>query len=180
MSNNRHRLSRFVTARTPAMRAVRAWRNLLPDWKPDLDQLQALDRMPIEHRQAVRVLAHGWGHNDGRWDVLLALLEWERRAERERRNAADELSWMASHECRYCGTEHDNSDCDSYSNVVSMDQEYERLRHEAEITVETPWEPSAHATVEDGELTLIPKPGTPRVFTVRTLRSIREEQLRGE
>jgi hypothetical protein len=157
MRHNRHRLSRLVSARVFWTRAVAAWRDLLPDWRPSLEELQALDARPLEHQRAVRILAYGWDNNDPRWDILLALLEWERRAERERRNAADELTRL--------GQEMDN--------VVSMDQEYERLRHDCEVTVETEF-PEESKRV--GGLTLVPKPGVPRAFTVRTLASIRKEQ----
>lgn len=151
MRHNRHRLSRLVSARVFWTRAVAAWRDLLPDWRPSLEELQALDARPLEHQRATRILAYGWDNNDPRWDVLLALLEWERRAERERREA------NVMH----------------LDNVVSMDQEYERLRHDCEVTVETEF-PEESKRV--GALTLVPRPGVPRAFTVRTLASIRKEQ----
>lgn len=151
MRHNRHRLSRLVSARVFWTRAVAAWRDLLPDWRPSLEELQALDARPLEHQRATRILAYGWDNNDPRWDVLLALLEWERRAERERREA------NVMH----------------LDNVVSMDQEYERLRHDCEVTVETEF-PEGSKRV--GALTLVPRPGVPRAFTVRTLASIRKEQ----
>jgi len=165
MRHNRHRLSRLVSARVFWTRAVAAWRDLLPDWRPSLEELRALDARPLEHQRAVRILAYGWDNNDPRWDVLMALLEWERRAERERRFAAEEARL----------THHENVDAmfEHLDNVVSMDQEYERLRHNCEVTVETEF-PEESKRV--GALTLVPRPGVPRAFTVRTLASIRKEQ----
>lgn len=134
MKHNRHRLSRWMTARSIALRAVTAWRDLLPDWTPELGELLALDARPVEHRFAVKTITQGWSLEDPRWDVLLALLEWERRAERTKSHAIDKVD----QDCRYCGADHsDGSDCNTYSNVVSMDQEYERLRHDSEVTTET-------------------------------------------
>lgn len=174
----RHRLTRFMAARLFQVRAVGAWRRLLPDWTPTASDLNELEHRSHEHGVAVRFLTYGWSYDDARWDVLLALLEWERRAERERRETADELTRL--------GQEMD------YSNVVSMDQEYERLRYDSEITTETPL-PERCKWCEEGEyehcflhkpeeeqpqLVLVPK-DPPRVFTVRTLKSIREEQERG-
>lgn len=83
MKHNMKRVLRFTEARTFTVRAIRAWRRLLPDWTPTLDDLKALETMPHEHRAAVRVIAEGWATNDPRWDVLMALLEWERRQARD-------------------------------------------------------------------------------------------------
>lgn len=164
MKRNRHRLSRFVAARIPAVRAVRAWRALLPDWKPTLEQLQALDRMPMEHRQAVRVLAYDWSYDDPRWDVLVALLEWERREERKRRNAADELTRLGQ-ELNRTGGPIDITEMIT-DNVVSMDAEYERLRHTDETTIET----KLPQVVPGSRFTLVPNPKGPEWYTVRTLK----------
>lgn len=79
MKHNLRRVLHLTEARTPWVRAVRAWRNLLPDWTPTLDALRELDTRPHEHVAAVRIVADGWEPNDPRWDVLMALLEWERR-----------------------------------------------------------------------------------------------------
>lgn len=207
MKRNRHRLSRFVAARIPAMRAARAWRALLPDWTPDQADLEELDARPREHRQAVRVLMYGIPYTDPRWDVLAALLEWERREERKRRDAADELTRLNEEmdplEERALRSKRPAWD----DNVISMDEEYERMRYDSEVTVETPMpgmkvlqqhvddmldivrqtKPVERSDkpvrrYEDGaferSLTLVPRPGTPKVFTVRTLKSIREEQDR--
>lgn len=80
MRHNLRRVLHLTEARTFWVRAVRAWRDLLPDWTPTLDALRALDTRPHEHVAAVRIVAEGWEPNDPRWDVLMALLEWERRA----------------------------------------------------------------------------------------------------
>ncbi len=77
--HNKTRHLRWAMSRTPVVRAVRAWRNLLPDWTPTLDEQIALEGGTWEHRAAVAVLTDGWDANDPRWDVLMALLEWERR-----------------------------------------------------------------------------------------------------
>lgn len=197
--SGRHRLTRFMADRRPVVRAVRAWRALLPDWTPSLGDLHELESRPPEHAAAVRVLTQGWAGNDARWDVLLALLEWERQAERERRAAADELTRlgqeMGKMECT-CGSCQDIG-CDVCrchqrpDNVISMDEEFERLRDDSEITVETPMpgmkvlqrrdlalEEISSKTKPPQRLTLVPKEGTPKVFTVRTLASVREEMER--
>lgn len=83
MKHNLRRVLHLTEARTFWVRAVRAWRNLLPDWTPTLDALRELDTRPHEHVAAVRVVAEGWEPNDPRWDVLMALLEWERRQAKE-------------------------------------------------------------------------------------------------
>lgn len=173
MTLNRFRLLGWTQARTPWVRAVRAWRNLLPDWTPSLDEQMTLETMPHEHRAVVAVISDGWDPGDPRWDCLMALLEWERRQERTRRQLADELSREANEmerSCAHCGGAHHWVTCPTYDNVVSMDEEFERLRHDSETTVETELPKPDH-------LTLVPT-GTPKVFTVRTLRSIREEQMR--
>lgn len=194
MKRNRHRLSRFVAARIPTMRAVRAWRELLDHWMPDQSDLEELDARPREHRQAVRALMYGIPYGDSRWDVLVALLEWERREERKRREAADMLTRES--DCGYCGADHsDGSTCDTYSNVISMDEEHERLRHDNEITVETPTpgvkvlqqhvdnlldiiNETKPVGIDPSERFVAVPTGAPKVFTVRTLKSIREEQER--
>lgn len=79
VKHNLRSVLRLTEARTFWVRAVRAWRNLLPDWTPTLDELRKLESMPHEHRAAVAIVSHGWDANDARWDVLMALLEWERR-----------------------------------------------------------------------------------------------------
>lgn len=61
------------------MQDIQAWRRLLPDWQPTLGQLQALDAGPDEYLVALRAVARGWSQDDARWDVLLALFEYERR-----------------------------------------------------------------------------------------------------
>lgn len=83
MKHNLRRVLHLTEARTFWVRAVRAWRNLLPDWTPTLDALRELETMPHEHRAAVAVVSEGWQANDPRWDVLMALLEWERRQARD-------------------------------------------------------------------------------------------------
>lgn len=166
MTLNRFRLLGWTQARTPWVRAVRAWRNLLPDWTPSLDEQMTLETMPHEHRAVVAVISDGWDPNDPRWDCLMALLEWERRQERTRRQLADELSREASE----MSGAWDDQPAPLPDNVISIDEEFERLRHDSEMTVETELPKPDH-------LTLVPT-GTPKVFTVRTLRSIREEQMR--
>lgn len=79
MKHNLKRVLHLTTARDFTVRAVRAWRKLLPDWTPTLDMLRDLDTRPHEHIAAVRIVAEGWDGNDPRWDVLMALLEYERR-----------------------------------------------------------------------------------------------------
>lgn len=83
MKHNLRRVLHLTEARTFWVRAVRAWRNLLPDWTPTLDALRELETMPHEHRAAVAIVSEGWQSNDPRWDVLMALLEWERRQAKE-------------------------------------------------------------------------------------------------
>jgi hypothetical protein len=61
------------------MAAINAWRRLVGDWQPTLEQLQALERKPPEYREALRVISEGWSPDDARWDVLLALFEYNRR-----------------------------------------------------------------------------------------------------
>jgi hypothetical protein len=165
MKHNRHRLSRFMTARTFGMRAVGAWRRLLPDWTPLASHLAELERRPHEHGVAVRFVSYGWTYDDARWDVLLALLEWERRAERERMHAVNDMERLA----RETGVMDDN--------VISMDQDYERLRHDSEITVETPWCAQSHfvqGAVVGGKLTLVPNEERGQNwYTVRSLHSVR-------
>jgi len=92
MKHNLRRILRLTEARTFTMRAIRAWRQLLPDWTPTLDALRELDTRPHEHVAAVRIVSEGWEATDARWDVLLALLEWERRDERRLQDAANLLS----------------------------------------------------------------------------------------
>lgn len=92
MKHNLKHLLHLTTARDFTTRAVRAWRKLLPDWTPTLDMLRELDTRPHEHITAVRIVAEGWEANDPRWDVLMALLEYERRDERFRRDCADALT----------------------------------------------------------------------------------------
>lgn len=76
---------------------VKAWRELLPSWQPTLGQLQALDHGPPERMVALRAVARGWGPQDARWDVLMALLVYERRqalteaAEKQRTAVAEEV-----------------------------------------------------------------------------------------
>lgn len=92
MKHNRSRVLRWTQTRTPWVKAVRAWRQLLPDWTPTLDEQVSLETMPREHRAAVAVISEGWEANDPKWDVLMALLEWERRQERTRLDLADEIA----------------------------------------------------------------------------------------
>ncbi len=150
MRHNRFRLLHWTEARTPTVRAVRAWRQLLPDWTPSLDALRDLENMPHEHRAAVAVITDGWSVDDARWDVLMALLEYERRDASMRRMVADEMSAL-------------RQELDS---PTDADEAYERMRSNSEVTVETPL----------SGLALVPTPGTPRAFTVRTLASLRKEQ----
>ena len=84
MKHNMRRVLHLTQARDFTMRAIRAWRHLLPDWTPTLDDLRELDTRPHEHVAAVRIVASGWGAEDARWDVLLALLEYERRQEKRK------------------------------------------------------------------------------------------------
>lgn len=62
---------------------IQAWRRLLPDWRPTLGQLQRLDAGPDEYLVALRSVARGWSQDDARWDVLMALFEYERRKARQ-------------------------------------------------------------------------------------------------
>lgn len=177
MKHNRFRLLHWTEARTPAVRAVRAWRQLLPDWAPDLDAMRTLENMPHEHRAAVAVLSDGWSTDDPRWDVLMALLEYERRDASMRRQVADELTAFSQ----------------ELETSASADEAYERMRSNSEVTVETslplldwagnPIGSTHHRAEECGgyesapnRLTLVPKPGVPKVFTVRTLASLRKER----
>lgn len=89
--HNLKRVLRLTEARTFTVRAIRAWRDLLPDWTPSLDGMADLDTMPHEHVAAVRVVAEGWEASDPRWDVLMALLEWERRQERMKLKIREEM-----------------------------------------------------------------------------------------
>lgn len=173
MRHNRFRLLHWTEARTPTVRAVRAWRQLLPDWTPTLDALRSLENMPHEHRAAVAVITDGWSTDDARWDVLMALLEYERRDASMRHRLADEGKTFRE---TVAGT------------MRAADEAYERMRSNSEVTVETPLpgcpcachvcddSPCDDCTNEPAGLTLVPKPGTPRVFTVRTLASLRKEQ----
>lgn len=178
MKHNLKRILRLTEARTPWIQAVRAWRRLLPDWTPSLDALRELDTRPHEHITAVRIVADGWPANDPRWDVLMALLEWERRE--EKRHAAPDAEEV--HEYFEGFKER-------------MDEHFERVRDDSETTVETPFLRACHwcddadeefcvlhdpAEPERPRLTLVPRPGVPKVFTVRTLASIRAEQKQGE
>jgi len=79
VKHNLKQLLHLTMARDFTVRAIRAWRKLLPDWTPTLDMLRDLDIRPHEHIAAVRIVATGWEANDPRWDVLMALLEYERR-----------------------------------------------------------------------------------------------------
>lgn len=58
---------------------VKAWSRLLPGWKPDADQLEALDAGPWQLQAAYGALAEGWDRADARWDVLIAVLVYTRR-----------------------------------------------------------------------------------------------------
>lgn len=197
VKHNRARLLRWTSARTPWVRAVRAWRNLLPDWIPSLDELVALESMPHEHRAVVRVISDGWEPNDPRWDCLMALLEWERRMAVESARTAEAFQDFKDE------WDHgwDPEQIVLPDNVVSMDEEYERLRADSETTVETelPKVGCSCGSCQDigcdvcpchqnKKLVLVPtEPSinvatgrTLKAFTVRTLRSIREEQLREE
>lgn len=63
-------------------RALAAWRglaNLLPGWRPTLDQLEALDNAPPPLLAAYRSIADGWTRDDARWDVLVGVLVHARR-----------------------------------------------------------------------------------------------------
>jgi hypothetical protein len=79
VKHNLRRVLHLTQARDFSVRAVRAWRRLLPDWTPTLDVFRELDTRPHEHVAAVQIVAEGWEPNDPRWDVLAALLAWERR-----------------------------------------------------------------------------------------------------
>jgi hypothetical protein len=182
VKHNRRRWLPLTEARARTVRAIRAWRNLLPDWTPTLDMVRELENMPREHRAAVTAISYGWPDDDARWDVLVALLEWERREERNR-------CWMADVVAE--------TGMEVGEEFVSMDEEHERLRLDSEVTVETPmpgmkilqqqydrFEDLVRTTqpVEASTPTrpkkvvqLVPKEGTPRVFTVRTLRSMSME-----
>lgn len=74
-SIGRGRAARRVRTRS----CVKAWSRLLPGWRPDADQLAALDAEPPRVINAYRTIAEGWDRNDGRWDVLLAVLVHTRR-----------------------------------------------------------------------------------------------------
>lgn len=175
MKHNLRRVLRLTEARTFWVRAMRAWRELLPDWTPSLDEHRALETMPREHRAAVAIVADGWLANDPRWDVLMALLEWERRAERERVTTASLFKefrertemYVAENTAGYYGPD----GTPLPDNVVSIDEEFERMRYDSEITLETrmPQEPKP-------KLTLVPKPGVAHVYTVRTLADMRKER----
>lgn len=189
MKHNLKGIFRLTEARTFWVRAVRAWRNLLPDWTPSLDELRALEDKPHEHRAAVQIVSHGWDNNDPRWDVLMALLEWERR---------EAFSNMSKVKQAFDDFR-ERSEADFATSLkqfrqgekVSLDEEHERLREDSETTVETPFLRACHwcDEVDDGErcvihdevedkrpqLVLVPKI-PPKVFTVRTLASIRAEQ----
>lgn len=194
MKHNLKGIFRLTEARTFWVRAVRAWRNLLPDWTPSLDELRALEDKPHEHRAAVRIVSHGWDNNDPRWDVLMALLEWERR---------EALSDMSKVEQAFADFR-ERREADFLTSLeqfrrgekVSLDEEHERLREDSETTVETPFLRSCHwcdMDADGGErcaihdepedkrpqLVLVPKI-PPKIFTVRTLASIRAEQQGGE
>ncbi len=179
MKHSRFRLLHWTEARTPWVRAVRTWRQLLPDWTPSLDAQRDLENKPHEYRAAVAVLSDGWEAGDPRWDVLMALLEYERRDAAMRHQLKEEMA--------------------SFSEVLPMpedvDETYERMRSNSEVTVETPlssitkeplctvegcsW-PDCNCAPEGRRiLRLVPKPGTPKVFTVRTLASLREEMEDG-
>lgn len=165
MKRNRHRLSRFVSARTFWVRAVHAWRELLPDWQPTLQELQALDNMPANHQRAVRVVAYGWGNNDPRWDVLMALLEWERRAERDRLIRAEAWTEMAERvaQCALYEDPEEESDVDDplglYEDRMACDTEREvpilREVHPSEEDVHGDGEPvqqgPGDGEAEDGD-----------------------------
>lgn len=58
---------------------VKAWSRLLPGWRPDADQLAALDAEPRRVILAYRAIAEGWARDDARWDVLIAVLVYTRR-----------------------------------------------------------------------------------------------------
>lgn len=180
MKHNLKRILRLTEARTPWIQAVRAWRRLLPDWTPSLDALRELDTRPHEHITAVRIVADGWPANDPRWDVLMALLEWERREERKQHVTVltEEAFEDAAREVFTDFKER-------------LDEHFERVRADSETTVETPFLRACHwcddadeefcvlhdpAEPERPRLTLVPKPGVPKAFTVRTLASIRAEQ----
>lgn len=120
MKHNLRRVLRLTEARTFWVRATRAWRQLLPDWTPTLDDLKALETMPHEHRAAVGVVSDGWDSNSPKWDVLMALLEWERReatlkASYDTRLAAWEESLLEDGNiCDHClGVGHSFEDCPS-------------------------------------------------------------------
>jgi hypothetical protein len=96
MKHRRMRPLSYAAERARTVRAVRAWRRLLPDWTPDLDDMRALEAAPAPHRDAVKAITYDWDSGDARWDVLLALLEHARREERTRIRLADwEMSLMA-------------------------------------------------------------------------------------
>lgn len=58
---------------------LRAWRELLPGWRPDRDQLNALDAESPQLVAAYRAIAEGWPADCARWDVLIAVLVYTRR-----------------------------------------------------------------------------------------------------
>ena len=68
--------------RETEQRALAAWRGmaeLLPAWRPTLDQLDALDAEPPRVIAAYRSIAEGWSDDDARWDVLVSVLVYARR-----------------------------------------------------------------------------------------------------
>lgn len=135
MRHNRKRVLRFTEERSFWVRCVRAWRNLLPDWTPTLDDHKRLEMQPHEHRAAVAIVADGWGPNDPRWDVLMALLEWERReaAEKEQTRQLFE-DFRDRMEERYPGSMQDPDPAVVPLTVVKGGE----VLSEGETTVETP------------------------------------------
>ena len=160
----RHNLRNLLhlDARTPSVRAVRAWRRLLPDWTPTLDAHRDLDTRPHEHVAAVRIVAEGWSPEDARWDVLMALLEYERREERMRWLTAEAALGVQTIEdirsqetCRWC-EESDDERCFLHREDDDDDQVRLREDHlagdlEREVPLVREVRPQAAAVLPDTE-----------------------------
>lgn len=111
------RIFRDVAARTFAVRAARAWRELMPDWTPNLDDLRKLDDAPREYVAAVKIVAKDWSDDDPRWDVFMALLEWNRRdGDRQVSLRLWEKSLIEG--CACCGGPHTWDTCPVYMHAM--------------------------------------------------------------
>lgn len=207
MKHRRTRVARWTMARTFTVRAIRAWRGLLPDWTPSLDQMAALEHQPHEYRLAISVLSEDWEAEDPRWDVLLALLEYERREQRAR-DTRDYWSepgrvdeWLGqvveTQKLEVAdATGMDTDDTQVHGAVVGGPEEGEvrdlRDVHPQAEDVHPDGEPvqqePADGTPEDSPgdpdgtagngLVVVQR--APAVFSVRTLASIRAEQAGGD